>query len=240
MESETPMIGSAVAAKLHAVMRDIQALGPLKKEHVNEQQRYKYLGESQIKELIQPLLVKHRLMLLPTDQNITAVHQVQDSKMRVTDIQVTYLWLDLDSMETFPIIVAGSGADSLDKGLYKALTGAGKQIICNTFCIPTGDDPEKELPDRLGVKRRSEVQAQQQPQTPQPASSGFEAIISDAQRQRLFTIADHAKMPKAEIVALLGFYGYESSKEIRVRDYDRIVSDIELRGRAIAAGADGH
>jgi hypothetical protein len=222
---ETPLIGPAIAKKLHAVLCDIQAIGPLRKEHFNESQKYKYLGESQIKELIQPLLVKHRVLLLPTDQTITGVHQVQESKQRVTDVQITYLWVDLDSMESFPVVVAGSGADSMDKGLYKALTGAGKQIICNTFCIPTGDDPEKDtMAERTGAKRRSETARA----TP-AATSNFESVISDDQRTRLYTIATKARMPRNEVVELLGAYGYESSKEIKVRDYDRIVNEIESR-----------
>jgi hypothetical protein len=38
----------------------------------------------------------------------------------------------------------GSGSDTGDKGLYKAITGGIKYVLNTNFLIPTGDDPEKD------------------------------------------------------------------------------------------------
>lgn len=42
-----------------------------------------------------------------------------------------------------------------DKSLYKAITGASKYCIRNFFCLATGDDPEKDEPDRSAPKPAS-------------------------------------------------------------------------------------
>ena len=42
------------------------------------------------------------------------------------------------------IEVAGEGADSMDKATPKALTNARKYMLRLLFCIPTGDDTERE------------------------------------------------------------------------------------------------
>ena len=43
----------------------------------------------------------------------------------------------------------GDGFDSLDKGIFKAITGANKYCLFKAFQIPTGDDPE--VPDKSSV-----------------------------------------------------------------------------------------
>lgn len=53
-----------------------------------------------------------------------------------------------------------------------------------------------------------------------------EKIISDDQVKRLKTIA--VKKDQAKAKDILSKYGYVSSKEIRVKDYDEIIKEIEL------------
>ena len=52
-------------------------------------------------------------------------------------------------------------------------------------------------------------------------------VISEAQRKRLYAISKTKEWTQADMTALLVQYGYASSKDIRIADYDRIVKVIE-------------
>ncbi len=56
--------------------------------------------------------------------------------------------LDVDSGESHVSTAYGQGQDKGDKGVYKAATGAEKYFLLKTFLIATGDDAEKESPQR--------------------------------------------------------------------------------------------
>jgi hypothetical protein len=212
---------ASVARKLFAVMQDIEAVGRLAKGGFNQAQSYKYLSESQVKELMQPLLVKHGLLFVPLNQSITAVHEPKDGgKQRVTCVSVVAAFMCAETGEAMTVTYIGSGADSQDKGVYKALTGAGKQLFCNMFQIPTGDDPEKDASDRQQrVSRASEATGTRK-QNP-------ESVITQPQANRMFGLMNKAGKSAEQVKAIAAKFGYQSSKEIRVKDYDKICEEIE-------------
>ena len=51
-------------------------------------------------------------------------------------------FIDVDSDHELNGTWSGSGTDTVDKGLYKAITGGIKYVLNTNFLIPTGDDPE--------------------------------------------------------------------------------------------------
>ena len=55
---------------------------------------------------------------------------------------------------------SGTGVDTQDKGVGKAMTYAYKYLLLRTFAIPTGEDPDKissaELDDRFSRERKVE------------------------------------------------------------------------------------
>ena len=60
------------------------------------------------------------------------------------DITITYKIVAIEDGSSIDIQVAGGGHDSTDKKTYKALTGAYKYALRQTFMIETGDnDPDK-------------------------------------------------------------------------------------------------
>lgn len=208
-----------VAAKLFTMLREIHEQGPLKKDGTNSEQHYKYLSERQIKEVVQPLLVKHGLLFLPLGQRITGTGVTPKGTQRITDVSVQYAWVDAETGEYISGEFIGSGTDSNDKGVYKALTGGGKQLMCNTFQIPSGDDPERD--GGSGERRR-----------PERASTGErrqnpDAIITEGQQKRMFALMRAGGKTADHVRAILGSYGYEHSNEVKARDYDAICADIQ-------------
>jgi hypothetical protein len=65
------------------------------------------------------------------------------------------------------------------------------------------------------------------PPAPTRLIPSTEAVISDAQRKRLFAISKGKGWTDEDIKKLLTTKGYTSSKDIRVRDYDAIVKVVE-------------
>jgi len=63
-------------------------------------------------------------------------------------------------------------------------------------------------------------------------------VISDAQRKRLFAIAKKQSWSDDDIKALIARHGYESSKDIRLGDYDAIVAALETGEVVDEPGAD--
>jgi hypothetical protein len=58
--------------------------------------------------------------------------------------------VDARSGEELTVRVAGEGADQGDKAPYKAMTGALKYALLQSFLLATGDDPEDERADARG------------------------------------------------------------------------------------------
>ena len=77
---------------------------------------------------------------------------------------------------------------------------------------------------------------QQKPQQRQAVSPDM--VVSDAQLQRLYTIATKAKRDKNKIKSWLAVrYNIDSSKQIRQADYDDIITAIEAPGLLGASGS---
>ncbi|HIQ49568.1 MAG TPA: hypothetical protein EYH56_00055 [Nanoarchaeota archaeon] len=54
-----------------------------------------------------------------------------------------------------------------------------------------------------------------------------EEVISEAQRKRLFAIANKNNIQKEHIKKIIQKYGYESTKNIKIKDYDKIIELIK-------------
>jgi hypothetical protein len=120
--------------KVLNVMGDVS--GVAKNGH-NDFQNYDYATEADILEAIRGSLISNQLVILPqvvssltTDTGVTTLHMEFDIIDAETGEKVTRSW-------------DGTGHDKLDKGAYKAYTGAMKYFLMKTFLIPTNDDPEK-------------------------------------------------------------------------------------------------
>ncbi len=66
---------------------------------------------------------------------------------RMARVVMAYTFADVDSGEEVIAKVAGQGLDPGDKAPYKAMTGALKYALLQSFLLATGDDPEDERVD---------------------------------------------------------------------------------------------
>ena len=130
-----------IYAALAAVMEEV---GYVKKQR-SAGLNYSYAGEAALIEALRPAMVEHGVFVHVL--RYFNIAQTSYTTAKGTDMTRTVLqavirfaheggtFLDVES--------AGEGADSGDKSVNKAMTGAYKYALRQTFCIETGDDPDK-------------------------------------------------------------------------------------------------
>ncbi len=151
-----------ILMKLHQIMADVDYL---KKDKYNAFHNYTYVSEAAIKAKIHELFVKYKVMMFLSARSATnqAVRTNKGEDM-LTTVNFHYRFVDVETGETVEDDFVGSGQDAMDKGVWKAVTGALKYILTSTFLIPTGDDPENDglnLPteDKKAVTAKATVKA---------------------------------------------------------------------------------
>ena len=98
--------------------------------------KYSYMSEANLLEAARPAMVKHGLALMPSCEEIKVEGKMVFVRMSYTLTHVSgAVWPEKLNMW-------GSGMDSGDKAIYKAITGANKYMLFKLLNIPTGDDPE--------------------------------------------------------------------------------------------------
>jgi len=143
----------SVHKKILAVMQDIEYLR--KDDEVSfANTRYKGLSEEKVTAAVRTSLVKNGLIVFP----IAQVHHrepIGEKTAMLTTVDVTYRFVDTEDDSSIEVVSSGTGVDTQDKGVGKAMTYCYKYLFLRTFAIPTGDDPDKissaELDDKQKV-----------------------------------------------------------------------------------------
>ena len=139
-ETMSPTIGSLVAA-IAAVMG---AFRGVEKTGNNKFHNYKYASDADLLWTLKPLMAQHGLAFVLVSFQESPSVEVKTSKggiERLIDVRATYR-IAHTSGEWMTVTAPGSGQDPGDKAHYKAMTGAMKYALRQTFAVPTGDDPE--------------------------------------------------------------------------------------------------
>lgn len=100
--------------------------------------QYRFVSHDAVTAKIHPLLVKHKLLVIPSVQELTQEGNRTSVKLFVTFINAE------NAQEQFTICFYGYGVDSGDKGPGKAISYAFKYALLKTFCLETGDDPDND------------------------------------------------------------------------------------------------
>ena len=135
--------------KIAAVMEDVQYLAKDDSVDAGYGKSYRAITEEKVTSTVRASMHKHGLVVYPRSMqtNVSAeVVQTQKGERtnRVTHIDVIYRMVNTDDAgEYIDIASSGTGVDSQDKGIGKAMTYAYKYMLLRTFAIPTGEDPDK-------------------------------------------------------------------------------------------------
>jgi hypothetical protein len=131
--------------KLAEVRRRI---GYIQKRGHNERHNYSYVTAADIAGSVGDILAELGVVVIPKLEDISYELAVgRGEATRMARVVMAYTFADVDSGEEIIAKVAGQGLDSGDKAPYKAMTGALKYALLQSFLLATGDDPEDERVD---------------------------------------------------------------------------------------------
>jgi len=123
----------------------------------NELCNYSYVTAADIAGAIGDLLAELGVVVIPRLEEITYESAAgRGETIRMARVVMAYTFADVDSGEELVAKVAGQGHDPGDKAPYKAMTGALKYALLQSFLLATGDDPEDERPDARSTPANTE------------------------------------------------------------------------------------
>lgn len=111
---------------------------------------YKAISIEKVMTAVSDKMAKYGIVIYPVEQNYNRkdeeVTKVDGSKAfnRISDVDVKYQVINIHNpSEQFITVSSGTGVDTQDKGIGKAMTYAYKNMIIKLFAIATGDDTDK-------------------------------------------------------------------------------------------------
>lgn len=135
--------------RMAGVMADVDYLTKDDRVDAGAGKSYTAITEEKVTSTVRQAMLKHGIVMYPTSQSTTITSETVATKHgerinRVTHVDVVYHMVNIDDPSDFiEIASAGTGVDTQDKGVGKAMTYAYKYAMLRTFAIPTGDDPDK-------------------------------------------------------------------------------------------------
>jgi hypothetical protein len=128
---------------INGVMEEVGYVKKTRSAGVN----YSFAGESALIAALRPAMVEHGIYMhvakieSVTRENITTA--TKGAQMVNTLISAVIRFTHSTSGTSIDSASTGEGFDSGDKSANKAMTGLYKYAMRQTFCIETGDDPDK-------------------------------------------------------------------------------------------------
>ena len=158
---------------INGVMEEVGYVKKSRSAGVN----YSFAGESALIAALRPAMVEHGIYMhvakieSVTRENITTAKGAQ---MVNTLISAVIRFTHSTSGTSIDSASTGEGFDSGDKSANKAMTGLYKYAMRQTFCIETGDDPDKHSEERKPVEK-------ERPSQSEPAPKVTNEIITSAE-----------------------------------------------------------
>jgi hypothetical protein len=139
-----PMLAQLSLRQKLAVVR--RRIAYVQKRGHNERQNYSYVTAADIAGAVGDILSELGVIVVPRLESIS--HEPSRTGRaeveHVARVVMAYTFMDVDTAEEITVKVAGEGLDAGDKAPYKAMTGALKYALLQSFLLATGDDPEEE------------------------------------------------------------------------------------------------
>lgn len=162
--------------------------------------RYSYAKEGDFIAVIRPLMETHGVTIRPVAQQVITNEEFTrksgGSAYRIV-ILATFELLHT-SGDKATVQAFGEGQDSGDKGFNKAMTGAMKYALRQTFCVETGDDPDDQPSHEQERKSVSQPAKVPQPAQKTLAQQCCEAVAAAKSRDALTPIYRQYEADAAE------------------------------------------
>ena len=204
--SAAPMFAQLNLREKFAEVR--RRLGYVQKRGHNERHNYSYVTAADLAGSVGDILAELGVVVIPQLQSIST-ETPRSSSDRIARVVMNYRFVDARSGEELSVRVAGEGADAGDKAPYKAMTGALKYALLQSFLLSTGDDPEDEHANSR-------------------AALGSERVITPEQVRELQGLIEETG---TELERVLAYYRVAALSEMTEGSYRRA---LELLNRKLA------
>lgn len=207
--------------KINEVMKSIEYL--TKDDQVAfGNTKYKAISEEKVTTAVREQLVKQGIVIIPVQQQAENKELIRTDKQvnMLTTVHVRYRIQNIDDVNDYiEVESTGTGVDTQDKGVGKAMTYAYKYMLLRTFAIPTGEDPDKISSAETDAKMSNEITTKQD----------GEKIIDKKMIESLNMAIKNANIQSNVVEIVLSQYGYKNTSEIKLKDYMNIVNDLKSK-----------
>lgn len=139
-----------VYQRIAEVMKEVEYLTKDDYVETGKGRGYKAVTEEKVTTAVRQAMIKHGIVIIPigidrTTTNETVVDKYGNQKTNhLVETENQYRIQNVDDPGDYVIAVsAGSGVDTQDKAVGKALTYSYKYLLLRTFAVPTGEDSDK-------------------------------------------------------------------------------------------------
>lgn len=122
-----------IAEKIIRIMEEIK---PIQKTELDEEKNYKFAKSEDIIGMVNPLLVKHKVIIIPLK---VANFSSQGDKVFLT-MKFQFIDVEDNDKQCIEVEVPGSGYDEKGRAVYAALTGAYRYAMQEVFAISVVDE----------------------------------------------------------------------------------------------------
>ena len=203
--------------KIMEVMKNIEYLTKDDKVEFGNT-KYKAISEEKVTTAVRKELIKQGIVIIPIlqESKVTELIRTEKSVNQRADVHTRYRIQNVEDVNDFIEVESnGSGVDTQDKAIGKAMTYAYKYMLLRTFAIPTGEDPDKVSSAETDAKIEKEIETL--------GNKTIDKMKADLLNQAIEK--NHIKDEVVEIV--LANYGYTNTNQIKNKDYEKIVDDLK-------------
>jgi ERF superfamily protein len=201
----------------------------IQKRGRNERFNYSYVTAADLAGAVGDALAELEVVVIPQLASISheTISPNQGYAERLTRVVMTYTFMDVNSAEQLTVKVPGEGRDPGDKGPYKAMTGALKYALLQSFLIATGDDPEDERADdvRYGGSNSNGAAV------PAPV------VIS---REQLGELKELIDQTGTDVAKMLEYFKISKIEEMTTVMYGRAIQALKRKRGTAATRGEAH
>ena len=192
---------------------------------------YKAISIEKVMTSVSDKMCKYGIVIYPveqsylrTDEKVIGIDYNTKKEVekinRISDVDVKYEVINIHNpIEKITTVSSGTGVDTQDKGVGKAMTYAYKNMIIKLFAIATGDDTDKIHSDDYTENLvNGEVKN----------SDG----LSQAQIKRLYAIAKKVNVTPVQIVAVIKKdFNKTDVAKLTKQEYDLVCERLENKAK---------
>jgi ERF superfamily protein len=195
-------------------------LAYVQKRGYNQRSNYNYVTAADIAGAVGDILAELGVVVIPRLESIShePARTGRAEIEHVARVVMNYTFMDVDTAEEITVKVAGEGLDPGDKAPYKAMTGALKYALLQSFLLATGDDPEEERADLR-------------------TTFGSERLITAEQARQLQGLIEETG---TELERVLAYYKLSSLEQMSEATYQRALELLNRKKARQTSGENAH